>query len=112
MNYNRAAESNARTRVRIAYAGAFIQDLKEELHNPIRTYEEKKMIQHKYDLKMTVYIFTSILAGEKSRAKKALKEWEGEFNLKRWCIQTCLRISAILPTFINKWAYTIRLKVF
>ena len=37
VRYNRAAEANARTRVRVAWAGAFIRDLEEELVNPQRT---------------------------------------------------------------------------
>ena len=41
VNYNRAAEANARTRVRVAWAGAFLKDLEEELVNPDRTPEEK-----------------------------------------------------------------------
>ena len=112
VNYNRAAESNARTRVRIAYAGAFIKDLEEELNNSLHTKEELAMIQHKYDLKMTVYVFTCILAGEKKRAEQALKSWRGKFSWKRSGIKTCLRIAGIMPAFLNRWLYAIRLKVF
>lgn len=112
VNYNRAAEYNARTRVKIAYAQAFIKDLEEELANVSRTKEEHQMIQHKYDLKMTVYVFTCILAGEKKRAFEAMKLWKGGFSWKRCIIKMCLFISGLLPTFINQWVYSVRLKVF
>ena len=36
--------------------------------------EELDAIQRKYDLKMTVYIFTSIMAGEKKRTIKELRK--------------------------------------
>ena len=110
--YNRAAEANARTRVRVAWAGAFLKDLEEELVNPQRTAEEKASIQHKYDKKMTVYIFTAILAGEKERAKKALKEWKGEKNTTNRLLRAGLRIAKWMPAWVNRFVFGIRMKVF
>ncbi len=112
VNYNRAAEANARTRVRVAWAGAFIRDLEEELVNPARTPEEKRSIQHKYDKKMTVFIFTAILAGEKDRASKALKEWKGARNTTNRLLRTGLRIAKLMPAAVNRFIFGIRMKVF
>ena len=112
VNYNRAAEANARTRVRVAWAGAFIKDLEEELVNPARTAEEKASIQHKYDKKMTVFIFTAILAGEKERAAKALKEWKGEKNTTNRLLRMGLRIAKLMPAWVNRFVFGIRMKVF
>lgn len=111
-NYNRAAEHNARTRVKIAWAKAFIQDLEEELENPSHSPEEIQAIQSKYDKKMTVYIFTAIMAGERKRAMKALKSWKGKKNLQNSALRAGLTIAGILPAFIHRWIYNIRLKVF
>ena len=110
--YNRAAEANARTRVRVAWAGAFLKDLEEELVNPQRTDEEKASIQHKYDKKMTVYIFTAILAGEKERAAKALTEWKGEKNTTNRLLRVGLRIAKLMPAWVNRFVFGIRMKVF
>lgn len=112
VNYNRAAEANARTRVKIAWAGAFIKDLEEELANPVHTTEEINAIQQKYDKKMTVYIFTCILAGEKSRAASELKNWKGKANLRNRILRAGLWIAKMMPTKLNQWIYNIRLKVF
>ncbi len=112
VNYNRAAEANARTRVRIARAEAFIQDLEEELVNPAHTAEELISIQKKYDKKMTVYIFTSILAGDKKQASSALKRWKGSFNLRISLLLFGLCVAKFKLTSLNKWIYNIRLKVF
>lgn len=112
VNYNRSAEANARTRVRIAWAGAFIQDLEEELENPRRTPEEIASIQAKYDKKMTVFIFTAILAGDKKRASQALKSWKGEKNNRNRLLRAGLNIAKLMPTAVNRWIYNIRLKVF
>lgn len=112
VNYNRAAEQNARTRVRVAWAGAFIRDLEEELLNPARTPEELASIQHKYDKKMTVFIFTAILAGEKERAAQALKDWKGEKNTTNRLLRTGLRIAKLMPAPVNRFIFGIRMKVF
>lgn len=110
--YNRAADGNARTRVRIAWAGAFIKDLEEEMENPERTAAEKESIQWKYDKKMTVYIFTCILAGDKKRAAEELKNWKGNANARNVMLRSGLRIAKLMPTWLNRWVYGIRLKVF
>lgn len=110
--YNRAAEANARTRVRVAWAGAFLKDLEEELVNPDRTAEEKASIQHKYDKKMTVFIFTAILAGQKDRAGKALKEWKGKKNTWSRLLRMGLRIAMWMPAWVNRFVFAIRMKVF
>lgn len=112
VNYNRAAEANARTRVRVAWAGAFLKILEEELVNPKRTAAERASIQHKYDKKMTVFIFTAILAGEKARASKALKEWKGEKNTTNRLLRTGLRIAGWMPAWVNRFVFGIRMKVF
>ena len=112
VNYNRAAEANARTRVRVAWAGAFLRDLEEELVNPQRTPEELASIQHKYDKKMTVFIFTAILAGEKDRATQALKDWKGEKNTTNRLLRTGLRIAKLMPACVNRFVFGIRMKVF
>ena len=110
--YNRAAEANARTRVRVAWAGAFLKILEEELVNPSRTAAEKASIQHKYDKKMTVFIFTAILAGEKERAAKALKEWKGVKNTNNRLLRIGLRIAWFMPAWVNRFVFGIRMKVF
>ena len=112
VDYNRAAEQNARTRVRVAWAGAFLRDLEEELVNPRRTLEERASIQRKYDKKMTVFIFTAILAGEKKRAAQALREWKGEKNTYNRRLRTGLRIAMMMPAWINRFVFGIRMKVF
>lgn len=112
VSYNRMADQNARNRVKIAHASAFIQDLEEEMANPVRSDAEIKAIQRKYDLKMTVYIFTAILAGEKKLAKRELKKWKGIKNYKNIMLRMGLRIALCSPTFLNRWIYGIRLKIF
>ena len=112
VHYNRAAEANARTRVRVAWAGAFLKILEEELVNPQRTAAEKASIQHKYDKKMTVFIFTAILAGEKERAAKALKEWKGVKNTNNRLLRLGLRVSRWMPVCVNRFIFGIRMKVF
>ena len=110
--YNRQAESNARTRVKIAWAGAFIQDLEEELANGKHTQEEIKAIQKKYDAKMTVYIFTCLMAEEKTRARQALKDWKGSKTPRNVMLKTGLRVASIMPPSIKNMAYQIRLKIY
>lgn len=112
VTYNRQAESNARTRVKIAWAGAFIQDLEEELANGKHTQEEIKAIQKKYDAKMTVYIFTCLMAGEKTRARQALKDWKGSSTPRNVMLKMGLRVAGIMPASIKNMAYQIRLKIF
>lgn len=112
VNYNRAAEHNARARVKIAWADAFLHDLEEEMENQEHSNAELEAIQCKYDKKMTVYIFTCILAGEKARAEKALKSWKGKKNNRSHVLILGLKIAECMPTIINRLIYYIRLKVF
>lgn len=110
--YNRCAEENARTRVRIAWAGAFIKDLEEELCSCTHTPEELAAIQKKYDKKMTVYIFTAILAGEKQRAMKALRSWRGTVSLYNLFLRGGLLGAILVSKCINRGLYALRMKVF
>ena len=112
VDYNRAAEQNARTRVRVAWAGAFLRDLEEELADPRRTLEERASIQRKYDKKMTVFIFTAILAGERKRAAQALRAWKGEKNTYNRLLRSGLRIAMMMPAWVNRFVFGIRMKVF
>lgn len=112
VTYNRNAKENARSRVRIAWAGAFIQDLEEEMKKKTHTNEELSTIQQKYDLKMTVYIFTSIMAGEKKRAGQALKSWKGMKCRRNRILRTGLRVAYCMPTRLNQALYKARLKLF
>lgn len=59
-----------------------------------------------------VYIFTSILAGEKKRAEKALKEWKGSVNIKNSLLRLGLVVAKYMPAKVNHFIYGIRLKVF
>lgn len=110
--YNRTAENNARDRVKIAYGGAFLKDLEEELFNPRHTIDELSMIQRKYNLKMTIYIFTCILAGERKRAREACMSWKGKNSWKIWLLKSGLKIAMFMPEGVNRWIYAVRLKVF
>lgn len=112
VTYTRNAKENARSRVKIAWAGAFIQDLEEEMKKGTHTETERNAIQKKYDLKMTVYIFTSIMAGEKERAKQALNKWAGERNRRNRILKTGLKIAYFMPNGINQTLYKLRLKIF
>lgn len=112
VDYYRNAGQNARTREKIAGAKAFLRDLEEELENQEHSREELDMIQYKYDLKMTVYVFTSILAGKKSLAKDVYKRWQGRKKLRTRLLRAGLRIAMIMPACVNRFLYKIRLKVF
>jgi hypothetical protein len=61
---------------------------------------------------MTVFIFTAILAGEKDRAGKALKEWEGEKNTTNRLLRAGLRIAKLMPNWVCRFVFAIRMKVF
>lgn len=110
--YNRCAEENARTRIKIACASAFLKDLEEELECYAHTPEEYAAIQKKYDKKMTVYIFTAILAGEKRRALSALKSWRGNTTLRSMLLKCGLIGAYFTPRSVNEWVYKLRLKLF
>lgn len=109
VNYNRNAENNARTRVAVAYAKAFISDLKTELQNEKRTAEEKECIASKLKKKLIVYIFTLSLAGESSKARKTIRE-------NKQFIGTVFSVmlfgSSLLPKAVNRWVYRMRIKLF
>lgn len=112
VTYTRNAKENARSRVQIAWAGAFIKDLEEEMQKGTHSEEELEAIQRKYDLKMTVYIFTSIMAGEKNRAKEALQKWQGKRNQRNRMLRTGLKVAYYMPTGLNQGLYKLRLKIF
>ena len=112
VTYTRNAKENARSRVRIAWAGAFIKDLEEEMESGTHSETELMAIQKKYDMKMTVYIFTSIMAGEKKQAMQALKAWRGEKNRRNCMFRTGLRVACCMPNWVNQTLYRVRLKIF
>lgn len=112
VTYTRNAKENARSRVRIAWAGAFIKDLEEEMQKGTHSEEELDAIQRKYDLKMTVYIFTSIMAGEKKRAIEALRKWQGKKNQRNRMLRTGLKVAYYMPNGLNQGLYKLRLKIF
>ncbi len=112
VDYNRGAEANARTRVKVAHAKAFMQDLEEELKNPNHSKAEIAAIQRKYDLKMTVYIYTSLIAGQKHQAKQALSSWKGRPNLRNVLLRAGLWCAALMPASVNAAVYQVRLALF
>lgn len=113
VDYDRCAESNARISNKIASSKAFIEDLERQLDNPERTNAEKCAIQRKYDLKKTVHIFTSILAGDKAQAREAMRSWSGWKKTRRGVLlHLGLRCAMICPSFLCRLAYRIRLKHF
>lgn len=112
VTYNRCAEENARTRVKIAWAKAYLKDLEEELDDCSHTPEEMSAIQNKYDRKMTVYIFTAILAGEKKRAIRALGAWRGTTSAYNLFLRGGLLGAVLVPRCVNQGLYKLRLKVF
>lgn len=109
VNYNRNAENNARTRVAVAYAKAFISDLKMELQNEERTVEEKACIASKLKKKLIVYIFTLSLAGEGRKARKTILENEKFVGI---VISVMLFGASLLPKTVNRWVYRMRIKLF
>ena len=112
VSYVRYAEQNARTRIKIAYPEAYLRDLEEELEDPRHTETERAAIQHRYDRKMTVYVFTCALYGERKRAFSALKEWKGKKTRRNRMLRFCLRCALMMPKALLKFAYQIRLRVF
>lgn len=112
VDYVRYAEHNARTRVRIAYAKAFIEDLVEEMDNEDHTKEELLAIQHKYDRKMTVYIFTCLLARDRKRAQDALRSWRGIRTSRNRALRCGLRCAMVMPNALLRVVYRIRLRIF
>ena len=100
VDYDRCAESNARSRNKIAFAQAFIRDLEEQLENPERTDREKRAIQRKYDLKKTAHIFTCILSGDRAQARGALRSWKGWKTRRGIFLKLGLYGALISPLFL------------
>lgn len=107
--YNRSADENARTRVKVAYPKAFLTVLEKEMKNSRWSEEERYWMGKKYDKKMIVYVFTTIMAGKRKEARTILKKWSME---RHYQLIPILFVASFLPNFINKFAYKIRLKVF
>ena len=61
---------------------------------------------------MTVYIFTCLMAEEKTRARQALKDWKGSSTPRNVMLKTGLLVASIMPASIKNMAYQIRLKIF
>jgi glycosyltransferase involved in cell wall biosynthesis len=109
VDYRRNAAENARRRVKIAYPKALLNLLKAEMVSPKWSDAEKFWMRKKYNRKMCIYVFTTILAGEKRIARIILKEWKKDNN-NQYILP--LYISSLLPNNINKVVYNLRLKVF
>lgn len=109
VDYNRGAEQNARTRVRIANPQAFMSVLRREMKSERWTSEEKEWMLKKYNKKMIVYVFTTILANQRKKARQELSIWKENYSCRAIPL---LYIASFLPNFINKFVYNIRLKVF
>lgn len=109
VDYNRGAEQNARTRVRIANPKAFMTVLLREMGNNRWTDEERNWMRSKYNKKMTVYVFTTILSNRRKEARNELRQWKQRIPCK---IIPYLFIASFLPNFLNHFAYKVRLKVF
>lgn len=109
VNYNRNAENNARLRVRIANADAFMKVLRQELQNDERTELEKECIESKLRKKVVVYIFTTILAKDRSGARALIKQ-----NRKLLGNTLCFMLAgaSVLPNIINLKVFGLRMKLF
>ena len=109
VDYTRNADQNARTLVKIAYPKAFLQVLENEMKDPRWSDEERKWMENKYNKKMIVYVFTSILAGERKQAREIIRSWKNEHPT---IYARLLNICSYLPNTVNRAAYRIRMKVF
>ena len=89
-----------------------MQDLEEELKNPNHSKAEIAAIQRKYDLKMTVYIYTSLIAGQKHQAKQALSSWNGRPNLRNVLLRAGLGCAALLRPASMRPSTRLRLALF
>lgn len=109
VNYNRNAENNARLRVRVANADAFMRDLREELNNEDHTEFEKECITSKLRKKVVVCIFTTILSNNRKNARKLIK-----LNKRLLGGVLCFMLygASILPNIINLKVFGIRMKLF
>lgn len=111
-HYNRMATENARIRVKVAHAAAFLCLLEEELDNPRHTRAERQAIFRKYDKKMTVYVFTCLLAGQTHRGLQALKAWGARPNFRNALLRFGLRVARWMPPSVLRWAFQLRLNYF
>lgn len=109
VEYNRCAENNARARVKIAYARAFMQTLECEAANEARDPEEIEAIESKYRKKMVAYVYTTILNGDCRKARELLDGWSLGRNE---ALVAVLKFASILPTAIHRAVYAVRLRVF
>ena len=109
VNYNRNAENNARVRIRVANADAFMQDLRFELENCERTEEERLCIASKLRKKLIVYIFTTILAGNRKGGRRLIRQNQEILGL---FYSFSLMAASLLPDFINNKVFEIRMRVF
>lgn len=109
VDYNRGAEQNARTRVKIAYPKAFLGVLEEEMKNCHWSDEERKWMERKYNRKMVVYVFTSIIAGERKQARRVLRSWKRQHNNIYIVPLFC---ASVIPNTINSFLYKVRMRVF
>ena len=109
VDYNRDAEQNARSRVKIAYPKAFLRVLTEEMESSRWTDEEKKWMKSKYNKKMVVYCYTMMLSGQKKEARSILRGWAKQTpNI----FIPFLWIASYMPKYILRYVYNVRLKVF
>ncbi len=109
VDYNRNAEHNARTRVRIAFPKAFLRVLTEEMASSQWSDEDKKWMKTKYNKKMIVYCYTMMLSGQKKESRNILRLWAKQYPNK---YIPFLWIASYMPMPILRYIYKIRLKVF
>ncbi|QZY86425.1 glycosyltransferase family 2 protein [Exiguobacterium acetylicum] len=110
VTYNRMAENNARTRIKLAYAPAYMEVLKEEINNSSRSKKELSNIKSKFDFKMIAYIYTMCLSGDRLKAREIIKEWD--CRKKNVPYKFGLYVASLMPHSILKIVYGIRLKIF
>ncbi|GHU66222.1 glycosyl transferase [Clostridia bacterium] len=106
--WNKSADNNNRTRNPIANASSFMKQLfieSEKMHTP----EEIAGIKHKYKLKMIVYIYTTIVFGEATKARELLGQWNFADSI---IIKTMLYCASYLPKRINISVYSLRMQVY
>lgn len=109
VNYNRNAENNARVRVRVANADAYMKVLRYELKNEKRTEEEKECIAVKLRKKVVVYIFTTILSKDRKGARKSIRMNKVLLG-KTLCFM--LYGASVLPNIVNLKVFNMRMKLF
>lgn len=110
VRYNRMAENNARTRIKVAHAPAYMNILQKEMEDRDKSQETINNIHIKYDRKMMAYIFTLILSGKSKEAKEVLNDWN--VNKINRVYKKILYFTLFLPKYFLQSVYNIRLKVF